>query len=167
MTPGHLTDEQFGELTLGESPGSEARAHLEACEACRAELRAVTAGIRSFSSMGMLWAEQRAPGLVPVPSRWSVRLHAVPRWAVPAAALAIFAAAVGFHPEHRTALAPEPAIVAETAPAPSSNVLAEDNRLMMSIDQELNSDVHPQVPVSELQARGTGSRRGNLRRFVD
>ncbi len=163
----HLTDEQFSELIAGQSATQDALAHLNACEDCQAELQAVSSGIQQFRTFSLLWAELQAPKRVPVPSPWAVRFGGIPRWSMAAAALVIVGAAVGIHQEKKTVPEVQMVVVADTATAPSSSVLAEDNRLLMSIDQELSSEVRPPVPVSELQVQAGSAHRTTLRRFVD
>jgi hypothetical protein len=157
VTSEHLTDEQFADLLSGEWK-TDLRIHEESCADCRSELDQVQSAIRGFNEVGLRWAEIQAPRRVPVPSKWSLRLHTIPRWSMAAAAMLIIGTAVGVH-EIRQPVVQAPTTVAVTASEPSKAVIADDNQLMQSIDQELSADVRPPVPASELQTAATPHRR--------
>jgi hypothetical protein len=163
MTSMHLTDEQFTGLLTGDCAETRLYTHLESCPDCRAEFDRVQPAIESFNEVGLLWAEARAPRRVPVPSIWTLRFQGVSRWSMAAAAMLILGTAIGVHQERRAPMPVQTDLA--TTSAPSTTVLAEDNRLMVSIDQELSSDVRPQVPVTELQETSTASNQNLPKRF--
>lgn len=135
----HLTDAEFSDLLAGELPDQPTRLHLAACDYCRTELDSVRESLSSFSLVGTRWAEAAAPARVPVPSRWALGLVPRPNWATGLAATAFTGLLVFFYsaPAHHAGPAAGTGAVAVAAPAPSNAELAEDNRLMVSIDQEL------------------------------
>ena len=153
MTTSHLTDEQFSDLLAGDSAPEAACMHLEQCASCCAELVELRSAMGSFNGIGLAWAEAEAPRRIHPPSRWALQRGALPSWGL-AAATALTIAAVGIHREVMPRPVPETAAVAMSEPSssqPSGNEIAEDNRLMMSIDQELSYQPQPSVPVSELR----------------
>lgn len=132
----HLTDAEFSDLLAGEFPEDDLRTHLAGCEYCRNELECVRDSMSSFSSIGTRWANAVAPARVPVPSRWAFRLRAIPSWTAGIAMTAFTGLLVfSFGPvgHARTHAAP----LAKSVAAPTNTQLAEDNRLMQSIEQEL------------------------------
>lgn len=139
----HLSDAEFSDLLAGEFPDDATRFHLAHCEHCRTELDCVRSSLSSFSGLGTRWANHVAPSRIPVPSRWALRLMEVPSWSTGLAMTAATGLLVFFFgPTHQTRVhtpAPEPAPTAVIASvsAPSKSELANDNRLMLSIDQEL------------------------------
>ena len=149
MNTGHLTDEQFSDLIAGELPNDAAATHLGECAHCRGELEAVRASMTDFNSVSMAWAQVEAPHRVQTPSRWLVRLGSRPSWGlgfVTMAAACLIAVGIQ-HPFAHPAQAP--ATIASSEP--STAEIADDNRLMASINQELEYDAQPAVPVSDLK----------------
>lgn len=163
MTTSHLTDEELSDLLSGQSSRTN---HLEGCDDCVAELEEIRSALDHFSAASRVWAEREAPRLVPVPSRWSVRWHAIPRWSAATAALLALGSALAFHqigtPAPRVDTATT--VVADT---PATTTLAQDNQLLASIDQELSSEVRPQVPVAELRASAGSAHRSVSRRVAN
>lgn len=136
MAQHHLTDEEFTDLLAGGMPNHRCTAHLASCEGCRRELEAVGVTLSDFSTGTTTWADQQAPRRVPVPSAWSLRREYLPSWwagAGAVAAAALLAVGLGYTPS-RSTVAPA---AQQLAMPPSSAELAADNRLMLSIDQEL------------------------------
>lgn len=158
MNTAHLTDEQFSDVLAGENAPVAAMLHLEACEHCRHELGEIRSAVGSFSQMSWDWAQAEAPRRIQPPSRWKVRSGALPAWSL-AAASAMLIVAFGVHREMTGDAATQNQSVAAvetlSVHVPSSNELAEDNRLMMSINQELSYQARPSVPLAELQAKGS------------
>ncbi len=146
----HLSDAELSDLLAGEAPADHTRIHLAACDYCRGELETVQESLASFSGFSTRWANTSAPSRVPVPSRWALRLGGIPSWTTGLAATALTGLLVfsfgpmGHAPRHGDA---EHAI---TVP-PSNTELADDNRLMLSIDQELNYQARPSLAVSTPQ----------------
>ncbi|MBE7159467.1 MAG: hypothetical protein INR62_13725 [Rhodospirillales bacterium] len=132
----HLNDAEFSDLLAGEFPDDGMRFHLASCEHCRAELECVKLSLANFTGLGTRWANAVAPGRIPVPPRWAFRLSALPSWPTGLALTALTGLFVFvFGPVgHARSHAPANAAVAN---APSKTELANDNRLMLSIDQEL------------------------------
>ena len=158
--PVHLTDDQFAELLAGISPDLQVEAHLRRCEPCREELASVLGSVAELNALSLDWAERVAPRRVPVPSRWAVRLGGRPAWSaglVAAAAAAVFA--IGMHlPQHvgdnrfsAVSAASGALRLGGASDAPTRAELATDNRLLASIDQELNAVPQPAIPVAVLR----------------
>lgn len=147
---GHLTDEQICDLQAGDSSDLTAQAHLATCAVCREELASLESALESFNDASLAWAAAAAPRLVPPPSRIARSLGARPAWGLGFAGAAIVCLiAFGPHLSDRHRIAPT---ASQSASSALSNAeLAQDNRLMTSIDQELNYQVQPAVPASELR----------------
>jgi hypothetical protein len=145
MNNQHLSDEDFSQMLAGCSD-AEALRHLESCAQCRGELEDTRASLENMNHLGMLWAEQQAPHRVPLPlhgmSRWSMRSV----WLVPATLMVLCVLLLGINRQHE-----RNADQFNGSSTPRYTV-ADDNRLMAAIDQELNREVVPQVPVSDLRA---------------
>ena len=147
----HLTDAEFADLLAGCTPGRAAETHLNACEHCRGELETVSGSLGSFRLAGTLWAEAEAPKRVPLPARLALRrgLQPSPSMALAAtvtAAVLLFGLGAPPRPVQPSA-AVRPALA-----APSNAELAEDNRLMTSIDQELSYQASSKMAADALGA---------------
>jgi len=144
---GHLTDEQFTDLLLGESSHSISE-HLKVCAECREEAERVSGAIGSFERQSRLWAECETASRPRIQARRPayVWLRPAPAWAVAAAAIALvfglfFHTATGRidrssqpHPEIATTV-PQPVAVDST--------LQADNALLAAIDGELRIEDAP------------------------
>jgi hypothetical protein len=151
----HLTDAEFSDLLAGEMPSPATETHLAACDFCRSELDSVKDSLGSFGSLSTQWAVATAPARVPVPSRWALGLNARPTWATGLAVTALTGLLVfNYGPSgSRVGSGPLATSAPVVAAAPPSNAeIAEDNRLMMSIDQELSYRAQPAVSTSDLRA---------------
>ncbi|HEX4155495.1 MAG TPA: hypothetical protein VHY48_07780 [Acidobacteriaceae bacterium] len=144
----HLTDEQFSELLAGESCGDTATLHLESCDVCRDELRSMQTAVGTLRDLSLRWAEKRAVRIA-APSPWLLGWYKLPGWGA-ATALLFFGLALGVHVPSGPPTSVSAIGQAQTATVPSDDELAEDNQLLRSIDQELNRQVRPLVPASEL-----------------
>jgi hypothetical protein len=147
----HLTDLEFGDLLAGDCPGEAAELHLAGCDYCRQELDAVGDSLGSFRTLSTAWAQSEAPRRVPMPSRLALGLGMRPSWGAGVAATAmaaLLAVGMGLPGGSSTARS-----MATPPPVPPSNTeLANDNRLMLSIDQELSAQAQPAVPASDLRS---------------
>lgn len=157
MTTNHLTDEQFSDLLAGDNAPEAAMLHLEQCEHCATELAELRSAMGSFKEMSMSWAEVEAPRKVHVPSRWEIRRRALPAWSF-AAAMVVAVAAVGIN--HQLSMRQTDEVADNsTVSVPASRSVAEDDRLLMSIDHELSYQVRPSVSVTDLRVSGNTSKR--------
>jgi hypothetical protein len=157
----HLNDEQFATLLAGDSADARARVHIEDCAACRTELCSLGAAIGDLNAASLRWAEQRAARIA-VPSSWALRWSALPGWGATLAGVLIFGVALGAHMQNideRAAVVPQ----SHLAAAPSDDELAQDNRLMRSIDDQLSDQIRPEVPVSQLDASARSGHRRVIR----
>lgn len=146
----HLTDAEFSRLLDGAQPGASLEAHLTFCECCRQEIAAVQDSLGSFRALATTWAEVEAPRRLPLPARWLPRLGVQASWSSGFAATAITGLLVfwlGF-PPHLT----HGPVMRAPAAAPSTADLAADNRLLLSIDEELSDQVPPVDAAAELPA---------------
>lgn len=153
MTTSHLTDEQFSDFLADDSASQEAIAHLDACEHCRAELAELREAMGSFNEASLAWAQVEAPRRIQPPTIWQIRRRTLPAWGL-AVATMMAVAAVGIHRELDLRGQAAQAVNTAEVTEPSTGELAQDNRLLMSIDQELNYQVQPAVPMNR-RARGT------------
>lgn len=143
MTQEHLSEEQFADLVAGDLPDEPARKHLLACELCRNELQAVRWAVSDLDRLSLDWAKVEAPRRVRTPSRLSLRLGVRPGWGLGWAALTA-AGVIAF-----TLHAPAPVAPAAPAPVttaqvqPTNTELAQDNRMLESIETELSYRATP------------------------
>lgn len=158
----HLTDEQFANILTGDHSDLRARHHVESCDKCQRELTSLGSAIGDLNYASLRWAEQRA-ARIEVPSRWVLNWNAMPGWGATMAAVLILGVAMGSHLQ----MSQQSAVVSlpsHTIPAPSDDVLAQDNSLMVSIDNELTEQIGPRVPVSDLNV---SSRTAHRRRVSE
>ncbi len=144
----HLTDEQFANILAGDHSDLRVRLHVESCAKCQQELTSLGAAIGDLDYASLRWAEQRAER-IEVPSRWVLNWNAMPGWGAVLVGVLIFGVALGAHMQFNQ----QSAVVARpshTMSAPSDDVVAQDNNLMLSIDNELSEQVGPQMPVPDL-----------------
>jgi hypothetical protein len=144
----HLTDEQFANILAGDHSDLRARHHVESCEKCQCELTSLGSAISDLNYASLRWAEQHA-ARIEAPSHWVLNWNATPGWGATLAAVLIFGVAMGAHMQmnQQSAVVSRPS---HTIPAPSDDELAQDNSLMVSIDNELTEQIGPRVPVSDL-----------------
>jgi len=138
----HLTDESFAELLAGEGSGQTVE-HLRVCAPCRMEAERVCGAVADFRQQSLSWAAARpAPVLRHRAVVWIWR-----RSIMAAAALLLVCAAIdgGLRTPR-----PTPAVHEHAAAA-----LAEDNKLLLSIDEELN--VQDESPGEMYSAASSGS----------
>ena len=143
----HLTDEQFASFIAGSRCDASAHVHVESCEACRRELALVGAAVNDLSRFSMRWAEQRA-GRIQTPSLWALNWKMLPGRGATVAAVLIFGVALGAHMQSSNQR-----VVLETPhtmAVPTADELAQDNRLMRSIDDEINEQPGAQMAASAL-----------------
>ena len=148
----HLTDAEVADLLAGEPPMAALAQHLSACPHCGAELEQVRLSLSAFTDLSGRWAENEAPARVPVPSRWALGLNGWPTLAT-GAAVTVLTGLLVFHfgPIYRAdAAQPAPPAVATQAEIPTKTELANDNRLMLRIDEELNGRAKPGVSAADL-----------------
>jgi hypothetical protein len=140
LTQNHLTDDQLDDHLIGDLAAAPA-AHLAACELCSARVAAAFAPVASFQSVSLAWSE-RTSATAPMPSVpsysavWQHRLIASMALAICAAAVGLSGAAHRFAPTRPEAA---PAAMTESAAAPSTEQLNQDNQLLNTIDHELTA----------------------------
>jgi predicted anti-sigma-YlaC factor YlaD len=150
MTSGHLTDEQFAACVAEcaiVSPSPESDAHLRECSQCREELTQFADSMENFSTAAFRWSEtQSAVSLRAVARHASARSWLAPAaWAL--AATVLLAAGVPMAMHHgRQPAAPSDAAVADV-PDDSDAQIAEDNRLMRSVNMAIG--VNDSSPLQE------------------
>ena len=147
----HLTDEHFADLLGGEELSTTAESHLCTCAPCRSELAALREAAGSFNQLSLVWAQAEAPRRIAPPSRFQRLLgRSGPVWALGlTSALAAGMVSTHLSGTSHTDLLRDTVRPGTTATAPSE--LAADNRLMQSIDDELQSSSQPAVPLDELR----------------
>jgi hypothetical protein len=151
MTGQHLTDEQFAGLLSGECDASD---HLLGCTQCRQEFRTVQASLEDFASLSLEWAEQRASTSISTRSVLLRSWQSASAWT--AAAAAVLTAAVLFAGQHQRT--PQAISVAPTQAAVSDSEVADDNRLMMAIDNEMRWQPQALISANDLANPGRRSR---------
>ena len=151
----HLTDAQVSDLLSGDALDGRCEEHLAGCSRCRAEAEAITGSLAEFNKFSVIWAEREALRRVRTPSRWTLRWGAHPAWSAGVVAAAAVVFTVGLHLSQPTAPVTVAAPVTRaTSTTPSGAELAEDNRLLSSINQELSSAPQPTVSLADLRAAG-------------
>lgn len=146
----HLTDEQFANILAGDHSDMRARLHVDSCAKCRRELASLDTAVSDLNYASLRWAEQRA-SRIEVPSRWVLHWNSMPGWGATLAGVLMFGVALGAHMQFNQ----RSAVVTRSSHAiavPSDDELAQDNNLMLSINNELTEQVGGQVPVSTLNA---------------
>jgi hypothetical protein len=141
MTPvmNHLTDEQFAECLTGEMPSSATREHLAACEACRTEVESFTDSVKGFDAATMDWSRmQPAPRLAVQASRKGVSVAAPLGWALATAFVLVVGVPVVMH--RVTPETPATDTARNVARDDSAAQIAQDNKLMASVDVVLTDD---------------------------
>jgi len=144
----HLTDEQFANILAGDRSDTRVRLHVESCAACQRELTSLGAAVGDLNYASLRWAEQRA-ARIEVPSRWVLNWNAMPGWGATLAGVLLFGVAIGAHMQVNQ----QSAVVVQsthTIAAPSDDELAQDNSLMLSIDNELSEQIGPRLPAADL-----------------
>jgi hypothetical protein len=155
MNTQHLTNEEFTELLGGECASHEAVAHVEACGLCRDELVSMRSAVGDLRELSLRWAEEHARRIT-VPTWWALGRHRLPAFSA-AASVLLCGLAIGIH--YQVSVRGPDAGQAQTiTAAPSEDELAQDNRLLQSIDHELSQQVMPQVPASELSISSRAAR---------
>lgn len=147
----HLDDEDYADLLAGEALNTAAELHLLRCVACREEFSSLASAAKSFHSLSLAWAQAKAPRLIQPPTPFARLLaRGRPVWALGLSS-ALLAGVVCTHVFRPGSMEPtgipDTATVVRSAPAE----VAADNRLMQSIDEELQSSSEPAVPVDELR----------------
>jgi hypothetical protein len=156
----HLNDEQFAELLAGANSDAWAQVHLESCAECREELHAVGSAVGNLSVASLRWAERRAVR-IEKPSQWRLNWNALPGWGATMASVLVLGVALGAHIESsHQAVNVRPA--AHAVEAPSEDELAQDNRLLRSIDSELTEQVGVKVATAESGSVSRTVRRRSL-----
>jgi len=150
MTDHHLTDEQFAGVLSGDCDHND---HLLECAQCRQELRTVQDSLADFASLSLEWAEQRASRSI---STRSVLLRS---WqsasARTAAAAAVLTVAVLFAGQYQQRTrTPQATSVASSQATVSDSEVADDNRLMMAIDNEMRWQPQTLLSTNELATPG-------------
>jgi hypothetical protein len=132
MTSQHLTSQQFTDLLIGDC-SLEVRRHVDTCQQCQDECKQVQSAIDGFGAAGLEWAEQRTPMSISASSQLFLQCRSLGTWA----AAALLAAAVLFE-VHQGWIVPTAVANNVTNQAvESTSDVADDNRLMMAIDQEI------------------------------
>ena len=134
----HLSDGQISDLLSGLDPGPALEAHLATCAPCRDEVASLGATLGSFNDVGLRWAELEAPRRIQTPSVWTLHFGR-PMWGLGFATLAA-ALAVAVSTSFPLRTTPAPPAAAMTSVEPSATELAEDNRLMLSVNRALHYD---------------------------
>jgi hypothetical protein len=165
MKMGHLTDEQFAELLAGAKSDAWAQVHLENCADCRDELHGVGSAVGDLSVASLRWAERRALR-IERPSEWRLNWNALPGWGATMAGFLVLGVALGAHIENReqAAVVRQPA---HAVAAPSEDELAQDNRLLRSINSELTEQVGAQVATAQPASDSRTDRRHSLREVAN
>jgi hypothetical protein len=154
MTGQHLTNDLFTDLLIGDC-SLEIRRHVDACPQCQDEFKRVQSAIDGFGAAGLEWAEQQAPISISPSSQLLFQCRSLGTWA----AAALLAAAVLFE-VHQGWIVPTPAAnnVAAEAVESTSDV-ADDNRLMMAIDQEIRWQAESPLSIATPEKRSRPPRR--------
>ncbi|MDR3727338.1 MAG: hypothetical protein P4K86_09880 [Terracidiphilus sp.] len=140
----HLSEEALDDVLIGlGSPESDA--HLAECEACRSQLEQFRSGMRNFNQASLAWSDARPLKSLPARSKVRQAAFAPVGWAFATAVLLLIIGVPVWRHDHR--IAPSngtvPAVTIEDSPAQ----IAQDNDLLRSVDEALNSS--EASPISE------------------
>ena len=145
----HLSDEQFSNLLIGDLVESEARAHLLHCAHCRQEAGIFTDSVNLFSTTSLAWLETKATKrslLQLFRSRERRSMFVSLAWATAAILFVIIGVPTWNHRHHL----PSEDDVAQVNPVDSAAQVAEDNRLLLSVNTVLSSNEGSPLPESRL-----------------
>jgi anti-sigma factor RsiW len=147
---GHLTGEQFGELLarFTEDDGTEptpAEAHLQACEACTAELASLREAITLFREASDAYAEQELRGIPRwrLPNRRVFSHTFVPAYWFVAAAM-FLTALLPLQVMRRHARGTPPAMASTAMVSNAASSAQSDEALL----EDVNRDISATVPTS-------------------
>jgi hypothetical protein len=152
----HLSDEQFAECLTGEIPSAATRAHLATCEACRTEMELFTGSVKRFDAATMDWSrKQPVPKLVEGKRRLSV--VAPLGWALATACALVLSMPTWMHKVLPVAPGTQ-SVRNGTVLDDSAAQIAQDNKLMASVDVVLSDD--DPSPFREYHIADTAERPG-------
>lgn len=147
----HLNDEHFADLLAGEEPDAAVELHLHTCQACRQEHGSLQSAAAEFNALSYAWAQVEAPRRIHSPTRFERLVsRGGPLWALgltTAMLIGIISTHIGAPYDAGRRADPMASNTRESAP----EELAADNRLMQSINHELQYSAEPAVPVNELR----------------
>jgi hypothetical protein len=150
MTGQHLTDSEFTDLLSGDYT-SEASRHMRACAQCQSEFERVQTSIDDFVTLSLEWAKPRAATSIAAPSVFVCAWQSANSWA---AAAVVLAAAILFGVHQGRLSTPDVVSVVGNPPAESASDVADDNRLLMAIDQETRWPAESPISIADLTASG-------------
>jgi hypothetical protein len=160
----HLTDDQFAACLAGESPTADVRAHLAACDLCREEASLFFSSVESLDKTTLAWSKDQ-PSVSPRAHVFQpARSFLAPsvRW-VAVAALALVSVAVLLQRDYRDyrsyRTTPDAAVATASAPSDSAAQIAQDNKLLASVNMAL-AGTEPS-PFSEYGLETGGSADGH------
>ena len=156
---GHLNDDQFTDVLIGEQLSSDATAHLSQCEACREELARFGSSVGDFNTASLAWSVSHAAGssieanrVRRFESRSPIMMAA--SWAL-AACLTVMAGVAVV--QHREASSREANVASMVPPHEDSEAeIAQDNKLLADVEREIHG--YDRSPVQEygLQSMANG-----------
>jgi hypothetical protein len=159
MTP-HLTDDQFVDCAAGLDISPEVEAHLRECAGCREELTGFGVAVDGFVNASLGWSDARP--VASLREKVAVR-RPVLAWAAACALLVAGVSAVLHHGESRQQQAAANVLSTEQQ-GDSEAQIAQDNKMLMAVDEALRDNEPSPVEVYALQrlaaqraARGEGA----------
>jgi hypothetical protein len=138
-TSQHLTEDQFAELLSGGTPAPAVAAHLGMCDLCREELNMFLTSVDSLGKAAIEWSRSQ-PVAHPRTTLWKRdRFIFSPQlgWAIAGALLLAIGVPAMLHDRRPTASSRGEAAIAASEDSPAQ--IAQDNRLMESVDSALQS----------------------------
>jgi predicted anti-sigma-YlaC factor YlaD len=143
----HLTGEQFGELLArftetAERESTLAEAHLQACEACSAELASLREAITLFREASDAYAEKELRGIPrwKLPRRTVFRQAFVPAYWMVAAAM-FLTALLPLQVLRRHALRTTPAVETSVTVSNTASSAQSDEALLEDVNREVSRSV--------------------------
>jgi hypothetical protein len=135
----HLSSEEMEDALIGDLAAAP-QSHLAGCDDCQVRLSELEAPLASFRAVSLAWAERRS-ATMPIPRGRSARSG--PLWvnlgagAVTAVAVALAVPMI----HHSRPAAGTVQTTTHTDSSPSSEELAQDNQMLASVDEALNTPV--------------------------
>jgi hypothetical protein len=156
MTGPHLDKEQFAYYLSEKRIDTEAAQHLVACPLCREEFEWFTMLVSDFNDHTMRWSEARVAGSLGQPSPHGQNWRLLVRWAMAACLLMAGLLSVMVSRRIRHERAGNAAVHREQN---SREQIANDNRVLRSVYEEINAPVAVPMQAYGFSFRGNSAQR--------
>ena len=142
----HLTNEQFATLMLGDALDIEVQKHISRCAACETEASKFASSVDLFATSSLGWSDNTTQhgSLAPIYRKQQRQRIFLPM-ALALATLLLMVGGIPLWQEHKKALTGK-VTVAQPSQGDTASQVAEDNRLMQSVNVVLSSNQGSPLP---------------------